>query len=85
MNQTARVVGDRVDAAKPLYRVMLTVRGAGSAAGLPALVECKRGDLRRLVHRAARRVEVHLGIRRIDDVVAAVEAAGYDIDAIVLT
>jgi len=84
MNQTARILNAETEPTEPCYRITLAIRGGDSVAALPALVRRTRGDLRGMVDGAAQQRHVYLGRRRIDDVVAALEAAGYDIDAILL-
>ena len=75
--------------AEPIYRVVLTMPlDARAERRLRHLVERKRGELKSLLCTAPRypsQVHLYLGIRRIDDVVSALEGAGFAIDAVVAT
>ena len=74
--------------ADPRYRVVLSASALQRLVLLRRIIERERGDLRRLFHmtrRRSRQVELHLGGHRIDDVVTALEAAGFDVDAVVAT
>jgi hypothetical protein len=72
-----------------VYRVVLTMPGDVCAERrLRHLIVQKRGELwslQRSAPRRAGRVQLYLGMRRIDDVVAALEGAGFTVDAVVAT
>jgi hypothetical protein len=76
-------------AAAPIYRVVLSIAGEERAEEqLREVIHRKRGDLRSLCSadpRHAGRMQVHLGLRRIDDVLAALEGAGFAVDTVVAT
>ena len=73
----------------PEYRVLVTLKDAVHAEGrLREVVRRKRGELIALQIDTLRhpdRVELHLGLRRIDDVVAALEGEGFEIAGVVAT
>ncbi len=80
--------------AAPTYRVVLAIPGEGCAEEqVREVIQHKRGDLRSVCHAApggaaqkgTDRMHVQLGLRRIDDVLAALEGAGFGIDAVVVT
>jgi hypothetical protein len=77
------------DLGEPMYRVLLRVGDVPRAAQqIRQVVGRTRGDLRRLTQGTRRQppqVSMRLGARRIDDVVTALEAAGFDIGAVVAT
>ena len=70
-----------------VYRVVIiNAMQPRAAQRIREVVERKRGDLKLLCHRPSARpnqVDVHLGTRRLDDVLAALEGAGFDIAAVV--
>ncbi len=73
----------------PTYRVVLALPGEECAEEqVREVIQHKRGDLRSVCHTAPRgtgRMHLQLGLRRIDDVLAALEGAGFGIDAVVVT
>jgi hypothetical protein len=72
---------------EPLYRVVLSASGGPAAERqIRRVIERKRGDLRRFYRDAERhapRVHLHLGARRLDDVLTALEGAGFGVDAVI--
>ncbi len=80
---------DPSGAAVPTYRVVLAICGEERAEEqLRDLIRRKRGDLRSFGCASPQRggrIDVHLGARRLDDVLAALEGAGFAIDAVVAT
>lgn len=73
---------------EPTFRVVLSASATQRLAGIHKVIERNRGDLRRL-YRMTRRglpqILLHLGARRIDDVLTGLEAAGFDVTAVVAT
>lgn len=71
------------------YRLFLNVdTHARTERRIRNLITAKRGDLRALEQRNPRRperLEMHLGDRRLHDVIAALEAAGFMITGVVAT
>ena len=68
---------------QPLYGVVLvdvTVQRAEKR--IREVIKQKRGDLKALFWRV-NQVHVHLGVRRIDDVIPALEGAGFNVCAVV--
>jgi hypothetical protein len=72
-----------------MYRIVLTLPGNQRAERVRQVVAAKRGDLQLLARAALPahpcRVHAYLGLRRIDDVIAALEGEGFAIDAVVVT
>jgi hypothetical protein len=74
---------------EPLYEVVLsTNNGCTEEEAIRDVVQRSRGELKRLGHTTRQhhaRLHLHLGRRRIDDVVTALEGAGFTIDAVIAT
>jgi len=74
---------------EPLYEVVLSAsKGCTEEEAIRDVVQRSRGELRRLGHTTRQhhaRLHLHLGRRRIDDVVTALEGAGFTIDAVIAT
>lgn len=77
------------DDGESLYRIVLCVGDVGQATQqIRQVVGRARGDLRRLTEGTRRqplKVSLRLGARHIDDVITALEAAGFDVGAVVAT
>ena len=84
--------GDRLggfrNGAEPTYRIVVTTSDDHAPEQhLRDLVAHKRGDLRslsRVQPAQSGTLHVHLGIRRVDEVLAALEGAGFEIVAVVV-
>jgi hypothetical protein len=76
-------------AGEPSYEVVLSAeRGWATEEVVRNLVQHSRGQLKRLVHSSRQRqarLHLHLGRRRIDDVLTALEGAGFSVDAVIAT
>lgn len=72
-----------------MYEVVLsTSNGCTEEKTIRDVVARSRGELKRLGHTTWQqhaRLHLHLGRRRIDDVVTALEGAGFTIDAVIAT
>ena len=69
---------------RPVYRVVVTDVAEHAEGQIRELIQRKGGDLRLLFRSPPRepsRIHIHLGLRRIDDVLAALEGAGFAICA----
>ncbi|HXQ21150.1 MAG TPA: hypothetical protein VN812_05710 [Candidatus Acidoferrales bacterium] len=77
------------DDGESLYRIVLRVGDIRRAPHqIRQVVGRARGDLRRLTEGTRRQplqISLRLGARHIDDVVTALEAAGFDVGAVVAT
>jgi hypothetical protein len=73
----------------PIFCVVLAVPDQeGAEAHIRTVIRHKRGDLRSLsspAPQAPGRLHLRLGVRRIDDVLAALEGAGFAVDTVVAT
>lgn len=74
---------------EPRYCLVLSIEHRERAEQqVRKLIEAKRGQLirleRTLPHKPTR-LHAHLGARRIDDVITALEGAGFDVNAVVAT
>lgn len=67
----------------PLYRVLVTATDEDAGARIRQIVEAKRGELKSLGALPRLDYVVHLGRRRVDDVLAAFEGAGFAVRAVV--
>ncbi len=92
MNTGVQAAAKAVDgscASRPHYRVRLLLGGSARAERqLIDLIQRARGDLHGLERRNPRRPEqldLHLGQRRIHDVVVSLEAAGFAVAAVIAT
>jgi hypothetical protein len=78
-----------VEGEEPLYEVVLsTANGCAAEEAIRDVVQRSRGELKRLGHTTRQqhaRLHLHLGRQRIDDVVTALEGAGFTIDAVIAT
>ena len=74
---------------EPLYEVVLSdSNGCADEEAIRGVVERSRGELKRLGHTSLHhgaRLHLHLGRRRIDDVVTALEGAGFRVAAVIAT
>jgi hypothetical protein len=72
-----------------LYQVVVSVGACGDEEyAIRHLVERTRGELKQLRHETQgrqARLHLYLGRTRIDDVVTALEGAGFDVGAVVAT
>src|SRR5262249_52710642 len=91
MHQTSQESGDRVylqPHTAPHYQVVLTTADGGvMEEQVREVIARRRGALKsvcRMVPAHARRLSVHLGRRRIDDVLAALEGVGFDIEVLIV-
>src|SRR5437899_1110979 len=91
MKRTTLLMKKHTDTASatPVYRVVLAHAAAPQAEDrIRQVVEQKRGDLKALfwsVPGWPNQIHLHLGTRRIDDVLPALEGAGFDVRAVVAT
>lgn len=72
-----------------LYQVVVSVGAGGDEeCAIRHLIERTRGELKQMRHETRgpyARLHLYLGRTRIDDVVTALEGAGFDVGAVVAT
>lgn len=78
-----------VEGNEPLYQVVVSLDGLSDAEpAVRQLVERHRGELKQLRHETRgqqARLHLYLGRPRIDDIVSALNGAGFDVAAVIAT
>jgi len=78
-----------VEGSEPLYQVVISLGAVCNAEpAVRELVERHRGELKQLRHEThgrRERLHLYLGRQRIDDIVSALEGAGFEVGAVIAT